>query len=201
MDDKLTRGLAYTDKEKTRASGPGTVMHHARIDRDLRERGYTVRMLIQMVEGYGQTASPYLWKEKSADTGYKEDWSSEKAQTRSIARGKTPRTVHYGQKEIAGAETLTTMKGKAGKIPKARWVPFQPEAKIRTGNISYKAIRSALTGGLVAYILLFLCWSLPIGKGRGADWIIWWALEREPAGNTETNGMISIFEIHPLNLN
>ena len=48
-------------------------MHHARIDRDLRERGYTVRMLIQMVEGYGQTASPYLWKEKSADTGYKED--------------------------------------------------------------------------------------------------------------------------------
>jgi len=73
MDDKLTRGLAYTDKEKTRASGPGTVMHHARIDRDLRERGYTVRMLIQMVEGYGQTASPYLWKEKSADTGYKED--------------------------------------------------------------------------------------------------------------------------------
>ena len=61
------------------------------------------------------------------------------------------------------------MKGKAGKIPKARWVPFQPEAKIRTGNISYKAIRSALAGGLVSYILLSLCWSLPIGTGRGAD--------------------------------
>ena len=45
-----------------------------RMDRDLIERGYTVRALVQWWGGYGQTVRPYLWKEKSADSGYKESW-------------------------------------------------------------------------------------------------------------------------------
>ena len=45
-----------------------------RMDRDLIEKGYVVRALVEWY-GIGQMARPYLWKEKPSDTDYKESWS------------------------------------------------------------------------------------------------------------------------------
>ena len=74
MDDKLIRGLAYTDKDPNEWVKYGKYTMR-RMDRDLIERGYTARALVQWWGGYGQTARPYLWKENPSDETYKEDWS------------------------------------------------------------------------------------------------------------------------------
>ncbi|MBS1440450.1 MAG: DUF3945 domain-containing protein, partial [Alistipes sp.] len=57
MDDKLTRGLAYTDKDPNEWVKYGKYTMR-RMDRDLIERGYTVRALVQWWGGYGQTVRP-----------------------------------------------------------------------------------------------------------------------------------------------
>lgn len=73
MDDKLTRGWAYVGRDPNEWVKYGKYTMR-RMDRDLIERGYTVHALVQWWGGYGQTARPYLWKERPADTGYKESW-------------------------------------------------------------------------------------------------------------------------------
>lgn len=95
MDDKLTRGLAYTDKDPNEWVKYGKYTMR-RMDRDLIERGYTARALVQWWGGYGQTARPYLWKEKPEDSGYKESWEDPRKprknlwQDRAQERDETP---------------------------------------------------------------------------------------------------------------
>lgn len=73
MDDNLTRGRAYIrhDPREWVEYGKYTMR---RMDRDLIKGGFVVRALVQWY-GTGQTARPYLWKEKPSDQTYKEDWS------------------------------------------------------------------------------------------------------------------------------
>lgn len=73
MDDNLTRGRAYVghDPREWVEYGKYTMR---RMDRDLIKGGFVVRALVQWY-GTGQTARPYLWKEKPSDQTYKEDWS------------------------------------------------------------------------------------------------------------------------------
>lgn len=73
MDDNLTRGRAYIghDPREWVEYGKYTMR---RMDRDLIEKGFVVRALIQWY-GIGQTARPYLWKEKPSDGTYKQEWS------------------------------------------------------------------------------------------------------------------------------
>ena len=54
MDDKLTRGLAYTDKDPNEWVKYGKYTMR-RMDRDLIERGYTVRALVQWWRSYGHS--------------------------------------------------------------------------------------------------------------------------------------------------
>lgn len=95
MDDKLTRGLAYTDKDPNEWVKYGKYTMR-RMDRDLIERGYTVRALVQWWGNMGETARPYLWKERPEDTGYKESWGDPRKprkdlrQDRAQERNETP---------------------------------------------------------------------------------------------------------------
>ena len=71
-------------------------IHHAANGPDLIERGYTVRALVQWWGNMGETARPYLWKERPEDTGYKESWGDPRKprkdlrQDRSQERNETP---------------------------------------------------------------------------------------------------------------
>lgn len=73
--------------DKTRTNGEIREIHHATHGRDLIERGYTVRTLVQWWKSYGQTARPYLWKERPEDTGYKADWSDPRKSPERFAAG------------------------------------------------------------------------------------------------------------------
>lgn len=72
MDDNLTRGRAYIrhDPREWVEYGKYTMR---RMDRDLIKGGFVVRALVQWY-GTGQTARPYLWKEKPSDQTYQESW-------------------------------------------------------------------------------------------------------------------------------
>lgn len=74
MDDKLTHGSAYVRQDPREWVKYGKYTMR-RMDRDLIKGGFVVRALVQWWGGYGQTARPYLWKEKPSDETYKEDWS------------------------------------------------------------------------------------------------------------------------------
>ena len=43
------------------------------MDKTLIEAGYVTHALVKWY-GIGQTARPFLWKEKTTDAGYKESW-------------------------------------------------------------------------------------------------------------------------------
>ena len=71
-DDKIKSGWVYNH-------APDGMVQYGRyrmreMDRDLIERGFVVRAVVEWYGG-GQTARPYLWKEKPADTDYREAWS------------------------------------------------------------------------------------------------------------------------------
>ena len=74
MDDNLTRGRAYIghDPREWVEYGKYTMR---RMDRDLIKGGFVVRALVQWWGGHGQTARPYLWKEKPSDGTSKQEWS------------------------------------------------------------------------------------------------------------------------------
>jgi len=74
MDDNLTHGSAYVGQDPSEWVKYGKYTMR-RMDRDLIKGGFVVRALVQWWGGYGQTARPYLWKEKPSDETYKEDWS------------------------------------------------------------------------------------------------------------------------------
>ena len=73
MDDNLTRGRAYIghDPREWVEYGKYTMR---RMDRDLINRGFVVRALVQWWGGHGQTARPYLWEENPSDETYQESW-------------------------------------------------------------------------------------------------------------------------------
>lgn len=73
MDDNLTHGSAYVGQDPNEWVRYGKYTMR-RMDRDLIKGGFVVRALVQWY-GTGQTARPYLWKEKPSDQTYKEDWS------------------------------------------------------------------------------------------------------------------------------
>ena len=71
-DDEIKSGWLYNH-------APDNMVQYGRfkmreMDRDLIERGYVVRAVVEWYGG-GQTARPYLWKEKPSDTDYREAWS------------------------------------------------------------------------------------------------------------------------------
>ena len=71
-DDEIKSGWVYNH-------APDNMVQYGRfkmreMDRDLIERGYVVRAIVEWYGGV-QTARPYLWKEKPSDTDYRKAWS------------------------------------------------------------------------------------------------------------------------------
>lgn len=82
-DDKIKSGWVYNH-------APDGMVQYGRyrmreMDRDLIERGFVVRAVVEWYGG-GQTARPYLWKEKPSDTGYREAWSDLRAPSQTAKR-------------------------------------------------------------------------------------------------------------------
>lgn len=100
-DDKVKSGWLYNH-------APDNMVQYGRfkmreMDRDLIERGYVVRAVVEWYGG-GQTARPYLWKEKPSDTDYREAWSdpripvSEKREVKHVPSIPPKRKLKQGPK-------------------------------------------------------------------------------------------------------
>lgn len=100
-DDKIKSGWLYDH-------APDNMVQYGRfkmreMDRDLIERGYVVRAVVEWYGG-GQTARPYLWKEKPSDTDYREAWSdpripvSEKREVKHVPSIPPKRKLKQGPK-------------------------------------------------------------------------------------------------------
>lgn len=71
MDDKFTEGWAFRQPPDSWVQYGKYEMR--RMDKTLIEAGYVTRALVKWY-GIGQTARPFLWKDKTTDAGYKESW-------------------------------------------------------------------------------------------------------------------------------
>lgn len=100
-DDEIKSGWLYDH-------APDGMVQYGRyrmreMDRDLIERGYVVRAVVEWYGG-GQTARPYLWKENPSDTDYKESWSdpripvSEKREVKHVPSIPPKRKLKQGPK-------------------------------------------------------------------------------------------------------
>ena len=100
-DDEIKSGCLYNH-------APDSMVQYGRfkmreMDRDLIERGYVVRTVVKWYSG-GQTARPYLWKEKPSDTDYRESWSdpripvSEKREVKHVPSIPPKRKLKQGPK-------------------------------------------------------------------------------------------------------
>lgn len=82
-DDGIKSGWVYNHE-------PDGMVQYGRykmreMDRDLIERGFVVHAVVEW-HGVGQTARPYLWKEKPTDTDYKESWSDPRVPSQTARR-------------------------------------------------------------------------------------------------------------------
>lgn len=71
MDDRLKHGWAF--KQRPDAWVKYGKYEMREMDKTLIEAGYVTRALVKWY-GIGQTARPFLWKDKTTDAGYKESW-------------------------------------------------------------------------------------------------------------------------------
>lgn len=71
MDDRLKHGWAFKQRPDTWVKYGKYEMRE--MDKTLIETGYVTHALVKWW-GIGQTARPFLWKEKTTDAGYKESW-------------------------------------------------------------------------------------------------------------------------------
>lgn len=72
MDDRLKHGWAFKQAPDNWIKFGKYEMRE--MDKTLIEAGYVARALVKWY-GIGQTARPFLWKEKTTDAEYKESWS------------------------------------------------------------------------------------------------------------------------------
>ena len=72
MDDQLKHGWAFKQAPDNWIKFGKYEMRE--MDKTLIEAGYVARAFVKWY-GIGQTARPFLWKEKTTDAEYKESWN------------------------------------------------------------------------------------------------------------------------------
>ncbi len=72
MNDRLTKSWIFREKPDRWIKYGEYEMRI--MDKLLIDSGFVTRAVVKWWGGYGQTARPYLWKEKPGDTAYRQSW-------------------------------------------------------------------------------------------------------------------------------
>lgn len=98
MDDRFTEGWAFKQAPDNWIKFGKYEMRE--MDKTLIEAGYVARALVKWY-GIGQTARPFLWKEKTTDAGYKESWNDPRKPKQNI---KHVPSIESRQKQKVGQD-------------------------------------------------------------------------------------------------